>query len=209
MPSIEHSSTVRRIVGPTILLYGGTYFDFLDPEGSAFTIEDVAHGLSQTCRFAAQCERFYSVAQHSVYVSRIVPEEDAFAGLMHDAAEAFIGDVSKPLKDILPEYRTIEDRIEAAVFARFGVPYPLPRSVKDADLVMLATEQREVMANRDDWDYTSGRRPLEMHIDMWSPADAKRAFLDRFGELRRKIQETLSRQKLEAHRPRRNLPRSE
>ncbi len=170
MSQIMHSPTVRRIVGPTILLVGGSYFDFEAPETSEFTIEDIAHGLSMTCRFAGQCGRFYSVAQHSVHVADLVPPEHAYAALMHDAAEAFIGDVSKPLKDLLPEYRVIEKRVEAAIAARFGLPEKMPPAVKDADLVMLATEQRQLMRNRDDWDYTRGRQVADLEIPDWSPA---------------------------------------
>lgn len=179
------SPTVRRIKGPTILLASGNYFDMLNPEGSAFTIGDVARGLSNVCRFAGQCERFYSVAEHSVYVSMIAPPEHAYAALMHDAAEAFIGDVTKPLKELLPEYRALEKRVEAAVFARFDVPTPMPPSVKEADVVMLATEQLQLMRNRDDWDWTRGREPAAISIAAFAPADAYRFFMWRFRELAR------------------------
>ena len=177
------SATTRKITGPTILLFSGSYFDFLEPDKSEFVIEDIAHGLSQICRFAAQCRRFYSVAQHSVHVSHIVPPEHAFAGLMHDSPEAFVGDMAKPLKDLLPEYRVVEKHVEAAVFARFGVPHPMPPCIKEADIVMLATEQREIMRNNDGWDYTRGRKALDMRLPNWSPTEAKAQFLARYSEL--------------------------
>lgn len=176
-------ATVRRIVGPTILLQSGSYFDLLAPERSQFTIEDIAHGLSMVCRFAGQCSEFYSVAQHSVHVSEIVPEEHAFAGLMHDAVEAFIGDVSKPLKTLLPEYSAIERRIEAAVLARFGLTLPLPSDIKKADIAMLATEQRSLMRNNDDWEYTHGVQPLPMDIHPWPSKLARTLFMARFHQL--------------------------
>jgi hypothetical protein len=179
----EKTGTVRRIIGPTILLASGAYFDFLDPEGSDFTLDDIANGLALTCRFAGQCPRFYSVAEHSVHVSKIVQPEHAFAGLMHDAAEAFIGDVSKPLKELLPEYKAIERRVEAAIFSRFGVPAPMPPEIKEADIVMLATEQQKLMRNRDDWDYTRGRKVADVEIGCWDPETARFLFLRRFKEL--------------------------
>lgn len=178
------SATTRKVKGPTILLYSGSYFDFLDPASSEITIEDIAQGLSQICRFAAQCQRFYSVAEHCLHVSWLVPPEHAYAALMHDAAEAVVGDVSKPLKDLIPEYRVIEKHVEAAIFARFGVPTPLPPCIKEADIVMLATEQREVMRNNDGWDYTRGRTPLDMRLPCWSPEEAKAHFLERYATLR-------------------------
>lgn len=176
------NQTVRKIIGPTILLRGGTYLDFEAPWDSYFDIEDIAHGLAMTCRFAGQCNRFYSVAQHSVHVSQIVPAKDAYAGLMHDAPEAFIHDISKPLKTIMPEYKLIERRLEKTIADRFQVPYPLPASVKQADLIMLATEQRQLMNNRDLW---TAATPLDCVLPVMGPDEAKKFFLDRFKELRR------------------------
>ncbi|MBB4856972.1 5'-deoxynucleotidase YfbR-like HD superfamily hydrolase [Novosphingobium chloroacetimidivorans] len=180
---IEHSPTVRRIVGPTILLASGEYFDFLDPTSATFAISDIAHGLSHICRFAGHCKQFYSVAQHSVYVSQIVPPEHAFAGLMHDAAEAFVGDVAKPLKDLLPQYREIEHAIETVLLKRYGLSLPLDPSVKEADIVMLATEQVALMQNRDDWQYTRGRTPADIDITPMPPIEAREFFLARYAEL--------------------------
>lgn len=179
-----HTSTVRRIIGPTILLHSGNYFDYEDAEGSLFGIEDIARGLSHICRFGGQCGRFYSVAEHSVYVSRIVHPDHAFAGLMHDAAEAFVGDMPKPLKVMCPDYQAIEKRIERAVLDRFGLSLPLDPSIKEADIVMLATEQAQVMQNRDDWDYTRGKQCADIQVQCLPPNDAMNMFLNRFAEVR-------------------------
>lgn len=172
--------TVRRIVGPTILLHSGCYLDFEAPGAGLFTIEDIAHGLSMTCRFAGQCSRFYSVAQHCVHLSEIVPPDHAYQGLMHDAAEAFVGDMTKPLKDMLPEFSVIEERVEAEIFNRFNVETPFPPTIKEADIVMLVTEQYQLMKNRDDWEYCRGRKPLDRVLPTWTQGQAKSKFMKRF-----------------------------
>jgi len=172
---------------PTILTIDGEYFDFIDPASSTFSISTIAHGLSHICRFGGQSKVFYSVAQHSVLVSHIVPPEHAFAGLMHDAAEAFIGDIPKPLKRLLPDYGVIEDRVEAAVFARFGLDPNLPPDIKRADLIALCTEQRDLMVRKSSdthiWTSIEGVEPLAGRIMPVSPAAAKLAFLSRYAEL--------------------------
>jgi hypothetical protein len=175
---------VKTAKGPTILLHSGAYFDLLDPWNSAFTIEDIAHGLSNTCRYAGQCSAFYSVAEHSWHTSYFVPGPWKLAALMHDAAEAFIGDVTRPLKSLLPDYKRIERNVEDAIAIRFGIAGMDAPEVKSADLAMLAAEQAEIMpAHADGWAVLGGVIPAPVNLRMWRPEVAREAFLDRFLQL--------------------------
>lgn len=182
--STVESLKAATIKGPTILLYSGNYFNFEKPHESQWTIEDIAHGLAMTCRFAGQSRRYYSVAEHSVYVSRLVPPALAWDGLMHDAAEAFICDMAKPLKEMLLDYKRIEKRVEAAIAGRHGLIDPMPREIKIADIQMLRAEQLQIMRNNDDWHWTFDVPEPDVTIAALGPYEAKALFLARVEELR-------------------------
>jgi len=169
-----------------ILTASGHYFDFQYPDQNHIDIETIAHALANLCRFTGHVSSFYSVAQHSVLVSRLVAPEHALAGLLHDAAEAYVGDVAAPLKCLLQDYRVIEARVEAVVLGRFGLPAVLPAAVWLADLCALATEIRDLMPAYDDdleWQSVSGVKPDAQTIMPCSPSVARKLFMGRFREL--------------------------
>lgn len=175
-----------------IQTFTGRKFDLLDPTPDMVDVRDVAHALSLACRFAGHCRRFYSVAEHSVRVSLMVPPPDALAGLMHDAAEAYIGDVSRPMKQAMRRLcptdnplDVMEERIEAVVQRKFGFSMK-PASVAAADMQALAAESAELFVDGPrDWQETKGEtfRFEDAARLGWSPAVAERAFLDRFAFL--------------------------
>ena len=178
---------IRTATGPTILLASGHYFDLLDPAHSRFTLGDIAQGLANTCRFAGQCSRFYSVAEHSFHASFIVPDDLALAALMHDAAEAFIGDVTSPLKSLLPDYKRIERAIEAVIAERFGLGDACDHpAIKQADLRMLASEQAQLMpARAGSWAILHEIEPAHFDLSGRVPVPWREAWLGRFAMLTR------------------------
>ena len=132
---------------PTILTISGQYFPYHAPETYDFDISEIAHSLSKLCRFTGHVDTIgiYSVAQHSVFVSQIVSDELKLSALMHDAAEAYVGDVNAPLKLLLPEYKKIEQAVERAIFKYFSIPMP-ELEIKKADIRLLAAEKRDFQA---------------------------------------------------------------
>lgn len=184
MNKFHSNLAINYAKGPTITLASGRLFDFLDPRGSDFSIEDVAHGLSYICRYAGQCSEFYSVAEHSILVSD-VSDDFAYEALLHDAAEAFMGDITRPLKQLLPEYRRIEAAVEDAIIERFDLDPAYRPVVKAVDLRVLAAEQEQVMASGcSDWARAAGIEPAPIRVRHLPPSIAKRQFLDRYHSLR-------------------------
>lgn len=161
-----------------ILTRTSVRFDLLNPTPDKVRPEDIAYALARICRFNGHTRCHYSVAEHSIRVAALVPVEHQLAALLHDAPEAYIGDVSSPLKALLPEYRAIEQRIWSAICERFGIPTELPQCVKQADLTMLATERRDLMPYHSDaWPCLDGIEPDEAEIGAMEVINARSAFL--------------------------------
>jgi len=171
---------------PVILTHSGTYFNFLDPENSEINIVDIAWALSHICRFTGHVKSFYSVSQHSVLVSYLVPPEHAMAALMHDASEAYLNDLSSPLKQLLPDYKALEAKIEKAIFDRFNIKLPLHPSIKQADMTALCTERRDLMPDDNgvfDWFENTDIKPIDVQIIPEDSDIAYYLFIDRYDEL--------------------------
>lgn len=135
--------------GAWITTYKGTKFHFRNPKPEEIDIEDIAHHLSQLCRFTGACKPFYSVAEHSIRVAEIVPEELKLAALLHDAAEAYIGDISRPIK-YTHKLKETEEIITKVIAKKYGVDLN-NSEVKEADNILIATEGRDLMSNMDSW----------------------------------------------------------
>lgn len=177
-------------MGPYIELISGKKFYFLNPQEEDFVIEDIAHALSNTCRYTGHCSRFYSVAEHSVLVSRLLQTTGLeLDGLLHDSAEAYLPDVASPVKQYLPDYNKLEDSLMLVIAKRFGIEYPLHPAVKHCDRVMLSTEAHYLIPSQgktwDMWGWPESRPKIEAGIrpSCVEPKVAKTLFLDRFYEL--------------------------
>lgn len=168
---------------PAVTTVTGVQFTFLAPTPDMFRVIDIATGLSHQCRFAGQVNRFYSVAEHSVLVSKLVPEEYAMAGLFHDAAEAYMNDIPSPIKrqKELRGYCDIENHIQKQLFMALKIDPVLPMEVHEADHNLVATEAMQLQDPTPAWVWE--RDPYILPLHFWSPEEAKQKFLDRFVEI--------------------------
>jgi uncharacterized protein len=175
-------TTAFGCVGSTIRLSSGRYLDLLDPQPEAFTFHDVASALAKICRFGGQIDHFYSVAEHAFHCYGVaeldrLPKQTQWDVLMHDAAEAFLGDMVKPLKMILPAYCEIEKRMEAALSVKFGVNFDNP-AIKPIDHALLIAERNQLFSGPDAqrWAGEEQVRRVDVIFRAWTWKEAYYAF---------------------------------
>lgn len=167
-----------------IAVCDGSPFSLTQAESGDVKIEHIAHALANLCRWTGHLRQFYSVAEHCVLVSYIVPHEHALQGLLHDAAEAYLGDLSSPLKAIVGgRYRELETRLSTVIMEKYGLTWPMHETVKWADGVSAAMEKRDLLAPAD-WFGGDLPDPLDsMNLFPVGPRHAEAQYLRRFKEL--------------------------
>ncbi len=133
-----------------IRTFSGIYMNVFEPTLDMICIEDIAHSLSQQCRFGGHLPTFYSVAQHSILSSYLVPDENRLAALMHDSSEAYLLDMPKPIKVGLDKYNELEYNLMSLISTKFGFKFPLHPRIKQADKTMLEVEWNQIMLQQQD-----------------------------------------------------------
>lgn len=169
-------------IGDWMQSYTGRRVYPIDLRVEDICIEDIAHSLAYQCRFNGHCMRYYSVAEHSVIVSRHVPPYLYLDGLLHDAIEYCLHDMVKPLKPSFPEYVTAELAGERVIAQKFGTTFPIHPDVKDIDNRILIDERRQLMASCE-FEWFLHGEPLGVQLGCWSPKEAEGMFLERYYEL--------------------------
>jgi hypothetical protein len=160
----------------------------LNPQPDDFIIEDIAHALSMTCRFNGYTNFFYSVAQHCVLgAEQASCKQSELEFLMHDRSEGYLADFTTPAKKVMPQYSLIEDNFNKQSAIKFGLPHPPCGEVKYIDKRMLITEASQLFDDTDPWwtqeKYKKYNGPYDIVIRHWSPAVAKRKFLNLYYRL--------------------------
>lgn len=179
-------TTTSRHRGSWMQTYTGRRFYPLDPLPDEVDPADIAHALSLICRYGGHVDRFYSVAEHCVLLSQAVAPENALWALLHDATEAYVGDMVRPLKYHMPAYRQAEDQVADAIASRFGIDLTMPAEVREADSRILLDERAELMsATRHPWlqDTDGSTEPLGVVVAGWPPGWAEQRYLARLSEL--------------------------
>ncbi|MFZ5586120.1 MAG: phosphohydrolase [Thermodesulfobacteriota bacterium] len=174
---------MRKRIGPWVQTRSGRAFYPLDARPDDIDILDISHALGFQCRFNGHTRHFYSVAEHSVLLSLAVAPDLARWALMHDAAEAYVGDIIRPIKQALPVFKAAEEITLQAIAQAFGLSWPIPEEINGADLALLAAERLPIMGpSESEWDLRC--LPLDdVRFRFWGPERAAREFLARFYEL--------------------------
>lgn len=178
---------------PIIETFTGKHFHLFDASVEDIDITDIIHSLGLLCRYNGHTRRFYSVAEHSVMCSYLVPDEFAFDALMHDASEAYLSDIPKPFKSSIGNYQEIEAVMQMKIADKFGFMAPEPKEVKNVDVGILWLEAQELITSKGSWWHPQIKEAYDRYIDLrrlpngclplWSPAYAQANFERRFYEL--------------------------
>ncbi len=170
--------------GEWMQTFTGRAFYPMSPLAEDIDPVDIAHALSLICRYGGHVSRFYSVAEHCVLMSYAVAPENALWALLHDATEAYMGDMIRPLKQMMPAYRRAEDRLSDIIADRFGISRIYPDEVKRADLRILHDEVNALMADPpQSWGSLDDIGPLGVVVTGWAPEYAERLYFERLQEL--------------------------
>ena len=164
-----------------IRTFTGRYMNVFEPTLEMIDIVDIAHALSHICRWGGHVPKFYSVGEHSVHCANLINDKSqAFEALMHDASEAYLVDIPRPIKHKLSQYKTIEDNLMKLISEKFGFQYPLSKEVKTIDNTLLQMEWESLIISN----VTNNVKHKE--IALWTPEEAKYMFLQKFNELSKK-----------------------
>jgi len=156
----------------SILTISKREVNVFDPKPEMFDIEDIAHALSNICRFTGHIPVRYTVAQHSVLCANNIVKEYKLAALMHDASEAYLNDIAAPIKDNLPDYIKLEDSLMKCLSDKFGFEYPLPKAVKLMDKIFYNIERRTFRDTEEEG--------VTLHGRVWSQKKAYNEFMKMF-----------------------------
>jgi hypothetical protein len=173
---------VTERVGDWIQTFTGRQFWPLDPRADEIDIADIAHSLSMQCRYNGHCKRFYSVAEHSVQVCWSASPANKLVALLHDAGEAYLCDLPRPVKRSVTGYKEAEVVVERAIAERFGTPHPSPAEVHDLDARICLDERAQIMVTPPaPWgEPFASMKPIGVTLHCWPPEIAEKWFLHMF-----------------------------
>lgn len=173
------------VTNTEIQTFSGHMFDVFNPDKQKIELRDIAHALSMLCRYGGHAHQFYSVAEHSVLMSDYFNDRGEYdlarAALLHDATEAYMGDVVRPLKSKFPLYRQVESALQWRIFDKFGLAWEIPAEVKDADL-RICNDERAVLLDNRAW-VIDALPPLGVQLQCWAPIEAQQEWTDSFYQL--------------------------
>jgi len=159
--------------------YSGKQFWPCDPRPEELDITDIAAALSKQCRYGGHTQRFYSVAEHCVHVASFAPAHLKLTALLHDASEAYLVDMPRPVKASLSQYQALEERLEQVIAKRYGLKWPWDDAVKHLDNRILSDEFAQIMVHtKNSWGLSE--EPLGIKLPCWLPGVAERHYIVAF-----------------------------
>ena len=192
MPPPRAKKVIEDDGSPWIELITGGRFYFNKPE---WDIGAIAHSLSQQCRFTGQCRKFYSIAEHSVLVSRIMEDlglGDPMEGLLHDGVESVLADVARPAKQLLKDYKALDHALDLSLRKAFNLPETMSEGCIKADTLALLLEAKVLMPGKGETygfptEVMAQANKLTYLVAGWTPENAKEKFMHRMTDVRRRL----------------------